>query len=91
MHERTFLAAMIGLDVMLILAGGAMGWGYGGRGSVGTGLLSMALIGMIGGFAIYHLNVFVFDLAESGTSARDAAWVTAGFAGAVLIGGLAAI
>ena len=91
MHERTFIAAMIGLDVMLILAGGAMGWGYGGRGGIMAGLLSVSLIGLVGGFAIYHLNVFVFDLAESGTSVRDAAWVTAVFAGAVVIGGLAAI
>ena len=91
MHERTFVAAIMGLDLMLILAGGAMGWGYGGRGSVAGGLVAVLLIAVIGGFAIYQLNVFVFDLAESGTSVRDAARVTAGFAIAVLVGGLASI
>jgi len=91
MHERTFIAAIIALDVMLVLSGGAMGWGYGSRGGIAQGLLALLFISLIGGFAIYHLNVFVLDLAETATSERDGVRVAVAFVAAVLIGGLAAI
>ena len=91
MHERTFIAAIMAVDIMLILAGGVMGWGYGGRGGWTEGVLAMLFISLIGGFAIYHLTVFALDLAEWGASERVGARVAVAFVGAVLIGGLAAI
>ena len=92
MHERTFLAAMIGLDVMLMLAGGAMAWGRATPPSTAVmAVLSTALIAGIGAFVLYQLNSWVFELAESGAAVRAPRLVAVGFVVVTVLGGMAGL
>lgn len=99
MRERTFIASMIGLDVMLILAGGAMAWSHmvpvrgadATTGALVQGLIVMVLIAGIGSYTLYELNGAVFRLAESPSSARNARVIAYAFAVVALLGGIAGL
>lgn len=98
MRERTFIAAMVGLDMMLILAGGVMAWSHAfprlpGM-KAGTGntpvdaVIATILIAMIGAYALYELNVFVFRVAESPATHRNSRLAAMMFAAAAIAGGI---
>ena len=99
MRERTFIASMIGLDLMLILAAGAMAWSHAlpPRGSAAAdahmvqGLIVMILIAGVGSYGIYELNDAVFRLVESPSAHKHARRIALLFAAAALLGGMAGL
>jgi hypothetical protein len=107
MRERTFIASMIGLDVLLILAGGAMAWsralpsrvGLHGRPSgpsisaidLVNGSIVTVLVAGIGAYVLYELNVRVLRLAETASPERSSAILALVFALVALAGGVAAL
>jgi hypothetical protein len=99
MRERTYIAALISLDMMLILTGGAMAWlraipaipGAGRHGSAAAGALSTGLIAIVGAWLLYELNVFAFRLAEVPATQRNSRLAALAFAGAAIVGGISAL
>jgi hypothetical protein len=82
MHERTFLAAMVGIDLLLILGGGALTWSH-------AAPMATLLTAAIGAAMLFQLNLFVFGLAESAQASRAALGMAALFIVVSVIGGIA--
>lgn len=92
MRERTYIAALISLDLMLIATGAAMAWVRavpvlsGRPGSTGMAVLSAGLIAIVGGYILYETNAFAFRIAEIQSADRNSRLAAWAFAGATVAG-----
>jgi hypothetical protein len=104
MHERTFIMSMLALDMMIVVGGGIMAWIRAlprkpfadaslttSAASVDpiTAVMTTLMIAVIGGWIMYVVNQWVFQLAESPDPDRPAGRAAMAFIAAVLLGGLA--
>ena len=104
MHERTFIMSMLALDMMIVIGGGIMAWiralprkpfAEAGATSAAaavdpiTAVMTTLMIAVIGGWIMYMVNQWVFQLADSPDPDRAAGRAAMAFIAAVLLGGLA--